>query len=50
LLYLALRCTVLRSRWCQRGVNFRFVFAFDVAFYRAGTHYVTAEFVLTSVH
>jgi hypothetical protein len=26
----ALGCTELRSRWCQSGVNFRFVFAFDI--------------------
>ena len=50
LLRVAACCTVLRSRWCQSGVNFRIVFAFDVAFYLAGTHFVTAEFVLTSVH
>ena len=43
-------CTVLRSRWYQSGINSRFVFAFDVAFCQAGTHFVTAELVLTSVH
>jgi hypothetical protein len=43
-------CTVLRSRWYQRGINSRFAFAFDLAFCQAGTHFVTVEFVLTGVH
>ena len=43
-------CTVLRSRSCQGGVKYRFVFAFDLAFCQAGTDFVTAEFVLTSAH
>lgn len=46
LLRVAARCTAL----APGGVKYRFVFAFDLAFYQAGTHFVTAEFVLTSAH
>jgi hypothetical protein len=46
LLQVAARCTAL----APGGVKYRFVLAFDLAFYQAGTHFVTAEFVLTSAH